>query len=166
MAICNYLLLEARSRSRSIFALKSCLLMYAQRLFIKQLFVSLHVLSAQTPILIKTLSKAIVCFFTCFVSTNPNTDKEFRSMEDLSSTGSTETDRHARALTAVSAYGASVALNKTRQRPVSAKIASSQGELKAVFSLVSRRIHAKKNSVCLEHGLACFLHAPLNISLL
>jgi len=60
-------------------------------------------------------------------STNPNTDKEMRTMEDLSSTGSTETDRHARALTAVSAYGASVALNKTRQRPLSAKIASSQG---------------------------------------
>lgn len=144
MAICNYLLLEARSRSRSIFALKSCLLMYAQRLFLKQLFLSLHV----------------------FVSTNPNTDKEMRSMEDLSSTGSTETDRHARALTAVSAYGASVALNKTRQRPLSAKIASSQGELKAVFSLVSRRIHAQKNSVGLEHRLACFLHATLNIFLL
>ena len=40
------------------------------------------------------------------------------------------TDRHAKALTAVSAYGASVALNKTRQRPMSAKIASSQGEMK------------------------------------
>ena len=115
----------------------------------------------------KTLSKAFVSFFTCFVSTNPNTDKEMRSMEDLSSTGSTETDRHARALTAVSAYGASVALNKPRQRPVSAKIASSQGELKAAFSLVSRRIHAKKKtSVGLEYRLACFLHAPLNVSLL
>ena len=50
--------------------------------------------------------------------------------EDLSSTGPTVTDRHAKALTAVSAYGASVALNKTRQRPVSAKMASSQGEVK------------------------------------
>lgn len=134
MAICNYLLLEARSRSRSIFALKSFLLMYAQRLFLKQLFLSLHV----------------------FVSTNPNTDKEMRPMEDLSSTGSTETDRHARALTAVSAYGASVALNKTRQRPVSAKIVSSQGELKAVFNLFSRRIHAKKK-LCWLGAQTCLL---------
>ena len=49
--------------------------------------------------------------------------------EDLSSTGPSVTDRHTKALTAVSAYGASVALNKTRQRPVSAKMASSQGEV-------------------------------------
>lgn len=59
---------------------------------------------------------------------NPATDEHLlRPSEDLSNTGSTMTDRHARALTAVSAYGASVALNKTRQRPVSAKVASSQG---------------------------------------
>lgn len=115
-------------------------------------------MSADVPS--KTLSKATVSFFTCFVSTNPNTDKEMKSMEDLSSTGSTETDRHARALTAVSAYGASVALNKTRQRPVSAKIASSQGELKADFSLVSRRIHAKKTVLAWSTDLLAFSTCP------
>ena len=46
-------------------------------------------------------------------------------------------DRHARAFTAVSAYGTSVALNKTRQRPVSAKVTGSQGKvnIKARFTL-------------------------------
>lgn len=67
-------------------------------------------------------------------SSNPIPDEELtRSTEDLSSTGPTVTDRHIRALTAVSAYGASVALNKTRQRPVSAKIASTQGEGKMIL---------------------------------
>lgn len=82
--------------------------------------------------------KVTVSLFTCFVSTNPILDDEMKSTEDLSSTGPTVIDRHARALTAVSAYGASVALNKTRQRPVSAKIASSQGEVKAIFSVFIR----------------------------
>lgn len=61
-------------------------------------------------------------------SLNPTPEEDLtRSTEDLSSTGSTITDRHARTLTAVSAYGTSVALNKTRHRPVSAKVASSPG---------------------------------------
>lgn len=82
--------------------------------------------------------KVIVSLLTCFVSTNPIPDDEMKPTEDLSSTGPTVIDRHTRALTAVSAYGASVALNKTRQRPVSAKIASSQGEVKAIFSVFIR----------------------------
>ena len=84
-----------------------------------------------------------ISFFTCFVRTNPIPDDEMKHAEDLSSTGPTVTDRHARALTAVSAYGASVALNKTRQRPMSAKILSSQGEVKAIFGVLNRRIHGK-----------------------
>ena len=100
------------------------------------------------------------------VSTNPIPDEELRSTEDLSSTGPTVTDRHARALTAVSAYGASVALNKTRQRPVSAKIASSQGEVKVIFRVFSRRIHAKTSTVGLEHCVPAFSARALIISLL
>ena len=72
----------------------------------------------------------------CFVSTNPIPDEEMKPTEDLSSTSSTVTGRHAKALIAVSAYGASVALNKTRQRPVSAKMASLQGEVKNTQVLV------------------------------
>ena len=75
--------------------------------------------------------------------------------EDLSSTGPTVTDRHARALTAVSAYGASVALNKTRQRPVSAKVASSQGEaVKAIFASLNVE-YTNKIGVGLEHRGGC-----------
>ena len=71
--------------------------------------------------------------------------------EDLSSTGPTVTDRHARALTAVSAYGASVALNKTRQRPVSAKVASSQGEIFASLNVE----YTNKIGIGLEHRGGC-----------
>ena len=50
-------------------------------------------------------------------------------VEDLSSTESVSADkreRHSRAVTAVSAYGTSVALNRTRQRPASARASSAQ----------------------------------------
>lgn len=119
--------------------------------------VRLNILSAdvssKTP-----CPKVTIFFFAYFVSSNPIPDEEMvRSTEDLSSTGPTVTDRHARALTAVSAYGASVALNKTRQRPVSAKIASSQGEVKAIFSVFSRRIHAKNQ--CWLGAQRCLLLA-------
>ncbi|XP_068683988.1 tubulin polyglutamylase TTLL5-like [Montipora foliosa] len=54
-------------------------------------------------------------------------DQSSRPMDELNSTGTSVTDRHARALTAVSAYGASVALRKNRQRPLSAKVPRLQG---------------------------------------
>ena len=65
-----------------------------------------------------------------FDRSNPTADEQLqRPPEDLSSTDSSMADRHARAFTAVSAYGTSVALNKTRQRPVSAKVTGSQGKV-------------------------------------
>lgn len=77
-------------------------------------------------------------------STNPIPDEEMKPTEDLSSTGPIVTDRHAKALTAVSAYGTSVALNRTRQRPVSAKMASSQGTDR--IHRVGRPVSAKPHS--------------------
>ena len=49
-------------------------------------------------------------------------DHLLRPIDDLNSTGTSFTDRHSKALTAVAAYGASAALNKSRQRPLSAKV--------------------------------------------
>ncbi|XP_067031983.1 tubulin polyglutamylase TTLL5-like [Acropora muricata] len=49
-------------------------------------------------------------------------DHLLRPTDDLNSTGTSFTDRHSKALTAVAAYGASAALNKSRQRPLSAKV--------------------------------------------
>ena len=72
-------------------------------------------------------------FYHCFYfsrSSNPALDGELlRPTDDLSKTGSIVLDRHMRALSAVSAYGSSVALNRTRQRPVSASILSTQGKM-------------------------------------
>ncbi|XP_058965337.2 tubulin polyglutamylase TTLL5 isoform X1 [Pocillopora verrucosa] len=78
-------------------------------------------------------------------SSNPTPDGDFiRPTEDLSSTGPMVTDRHARALTAVSAYGTSVALNKTRHRPMSAKVAGSPGADR--INQVGRPVSAKPYS--------------------
>lgn len=81
--------------------------------------------------------------------------------EDLSSTGATATDRHAKALTAVSAYGTSVALNRTRQRPVSAKMASSQGEVKN-----TQVVRVLASSTVVATASVSFLHALFIVSLL
>ena len=68
--------------------------------------------------------------YASFDRSNPTADEQLqRPPEDLSNTDSSMADRHARAFTAVSAYGTSVALNKTRQRPVSAKVTGSQGQV-------------------------------------
>lgn len=80
--------------------------------------------------------------------------------EDLSSTGPIVTDRHAKALTAVSAYGTSVALNRTRQRPVSAKMASSLGEVK------NTQVVVLASSTEVATASVSFLHALFIISLL
>lgn len=63
----------------------------------------------------------IIFFFTC-------SSHRMRFTEDLSSTGQSKmSNRHMRALSAVSAYGASVALHRPTHRPTSAKMACTQG---------------------------------------
>ncbi|KAK2550754.1 Tubulin polyglutamylase TTLL5 [Acropora cervicornis] len=71
-------------------------------------------------------------------------DRLSRPTDDLNSTGTSFTDRHSKALTAVAAYGASVALNKSRQRPLSAKVHRIQSGYRQVSP--GRPVSAKPQS--------------------
>ncbi|XP_015774743.1 PREDICTED: tubulin polyglutamylase TTLL5-like [Acropora digitifera] len=71
-------------------------------------------------------------------------DRLLRPTDDLNSTGTSFTDRHSKALTAVAAYGASVALNKSQQRPLSAKVHRIQSGYRQVSP--GRPVSAKPQS--------------------